>query len=191
MSENSIEMADTDIETVKNWPLPLCSKDVERFLGLARYHRAFVKDFAKIAVPLYRVIAKQKFSWGEEQQLAFDKLKTALLNPPILALPNDTDEFVLDIDASDVAFDGELIQVQDGQEKVVVYGSFALTPEQRRYCTTRKKLLAIVRFTRQFRHYLLGRPFVIRTDHSSLTWLLHFKEQHGADCQMDGGVIPV
>ena len=132
--------------------------DVERFLGLANYHRTFDKEFAGIAFPLYRVTGKQ-FKWDEEQQVAFDTFKAALTNPPVLALPNSVDEFVLDTDASDVAVAGELIQIHDGQEKVVAYGSFALPPEQRRYCTMRKELLAIVRFTRQYRHYLLGRPF--------------------------------
>ena len=54
-----------------------------------------------------------------------------------------------------------------------------LTPEQRRYCTTRKELLAIIRFTRLFKHYLLGRQFTVRNDHSSLAWLLGFKETQG------------
>ena len=88
-------------------------------------------------------------------------LKTALSNPPLFALPNNIDDLILDTDASGVALGEELIQVQEGQENVVAYIIFALTPEQRRYCTTRKELLAIVRFTQQFQHYLLGRPFVI------------------------------
>ena len=37
-------------------------------------------------------------------------------------------------------------------------------------------MLAVIRFTRQFRHYLLGRQFTVRTDHSCLTWRLDFKE---------------
>ena len=57
--------------------------------------------------------------------------------------------------------------------------SFVLTPEQRKYCVTRKELLAVVRFTRQYRHYLLGRKFLVRTDHNSLTWLLRFKYIEG------------
>ena len=68
---------------------------------------------------------------------------------------------MLDNDASDLAIGAVLLQIQDGQEKVVAYGSYALTKEQRRYCVTRKELLAVVRFTRQFRHYLLGRPFMV------------------------------
>lgn len=50
-----------------------------------------------------------------------------------------------------------------------------LSTEQCRYCTTHKELLAVIKFTRQFRHYLLGREFTIRTDHHSLVWLMNFK----------------
>ena len=68
-----------------------------------------------------------------------------------------------------------LSQVQNGQERVIAFESVALTPEQKRYCTTRKELLAVIKFTRQFRHYLLGRPFIVRSDHSSLQWIMNFK----------------
>ena len=73
----------------------------------------------------------------------------------------------------------ELLQVQEGVEQVIAYGSVTLSAEQRRYCTTQKELLAIVRFTHQYRHYLLGRPFKLRTDHNSLVWLLNFKDPQG------------
>ena len=72
-----------------------------------------------------------------------------------------------------------LSQVVNGKECVISYGSFSLTPAQRKYCTTRKELFAVVRFTLQFRHYLLGRQFVCRTDHNSLTWLINFKNIEG------------
>ena len=64
-------------------------------------------------------------------------------------------------------------------ESPVAFASKSLKPEQRRYCTTRKELLAVVTFTRQFRHYLLGRPFLIRTNRHSLIWLTHFKNPVG------------
>ena len=54
-----------------------------------------------------------------------------------------------------------------------------MTPVQRRDCTTRKELLAIVRFTHQYKHYLLGREFILRTDHGSLTWLFQLKNLLG------------
>jgi hypothetical protein len=101
-------------------------------------------------------------------------LNVALTSPPVLALPNQEDPFIVDSDASNSAIGAELLEVQDGEEKVIAYSSFSLTPEQKNYCTTRKELLCIVRFTRQFRHYILGKVFTVRTDHSSLTWLLRF-----------------
>jgi len=103
----------------------------------------------------------------------------ALCTTPVLAFPNATDTFILDTDVSNFAIGGELLQVQNGEERVIAYGSLSLSREQLQYCTTRKELLAVVRFTRQFRHYLLGREFLVRTDHSSLTWLLNFKEPQG------------
>ena len=132
-----------------------------------------------MAQPLYSLTGKNKFKWEDEEQAAFDELKDALTNPPVLGLPNSYDPLILDTDASDMAIGAELIQVQNGKERVIAYSSFALTPEQKRYCTTRKELLSIVRFTRHFRHYLLGTIFTVRTDHSSLTWLLKFKDPQG------------
>ena len=179
VSGGSLGMSQKDIQTVLGWPKPTSAKEVERFMGLANYHRVFVKNFSEISTPLYAVTSKLAFEWGETQNTAFETLKRALTTPPILALPNLTDDFILDTDASDHAIGAELLQIQDGKEKVIAYGSYGLTPEQRRYCTTRKELLAVVRFTRQFRHYLLGKPFVVRTDHSSLRWLTNFREPQG------------
>ena len=61
-------------------------------------------------------------------------------------------------------------------EKEISYGSYVLTPEQRKYCVPRREFLAVVR---QFRHYLLGREFYPRTDHNNLTWLFCFKYTEG------------
>ena len=98
---------------------------------------------------------------------------------PVLAYPNSQDTLILDTDASDKAIGAELLQVQDGVEKVICYGSLSLTLSQWNYCTTWKELLAIVWFTREYHHYLLRRSFIVRTDHRSLTWLMHFKQVEG------------
>jgi transposase InsO family protein len=181
VSENGVEMCDESVKTIMDWPAPTSVKEVERFCGLANYHRSFIKNFADIVASLYRLTGpKAVFEWGEVQQKAFDQLKQVLTSPPVLAFPNPNDPFVLDTDASDQAVGSSLSQIQGGQERVIAYGSYALTNEQRRYCTTRKELLAVIRFLRQFRHYLLGpKEFVVRTDHSSLTWLMNFRDPQG------------
>ena len=138
-----------------------------------------LKTFPNWLHPYIRLLLEFKFRWGEEQEKAFTTLKKALTNPPVLALPNQVDSMLIDTDASDLAVGAELIQTQNGEEKVIAYGSYYLTTEQCKYFATRKELLAVVRFMRKWRHYLLGRPFQVRTDHSSLTWLMHFHEPQG------------
>ena len=137
-------------------------------MGLANFHRAFIRDFSTVAEPLFRVLKGKEFVWESEQRDAFVKLKECLMKPDVLAIPTREGRFILDTDACDVAIGAELLQVQGGQERVIAYGSFALNQHQRRYCTTRKELLAVVRFTNHFRHYLLGQEFTLRTDRYSL-----------------------
>ena len=148
------------IEAVISWPVPTNKWDVESFLGFVNYHRHHIKDYAKLAAPLYHITGKKvEFDSWESQQAAFETLREALVCAPILAYPNATDDFILDTDASGTAIGAELIQVQGGEEHVISYGSFVLTPLQRKYCTTRLELLALVRFMREYRHYLLGQKF--------------------------------
>ena len=66
-----------------------------------------------------------------------------------------------------------LSQVIDGEEKVIAYGSRVLTKQERCCCVTRRELLAVVHFVKIYRHYLVGRKFVLRTDHASLRSFKH------------------
>ena len=119
------------------------------------------------------------FSWGTEQEKAFDALRQKLMEATVLAYPNSEDLFILDILPRIMLFGAELLQVQNGVERLIGFGSFVLDSAQRNYCTTRKELLAVVRFTRHFKHYLLGRRFTLRTGHNSLLWLMWFKKIEG------------
>ena len=168
------------IEKVLQWPSPTCIKELQSFLGFVNYHREHIRNFAERASPLACLTGpKCDFIWAEEQQQSFEDLKQAVASAPVLGYPTAGGEFILDTDASDIAIGAELCQVQEGAERVLAFASYSLTPAQRNYCTTRKELLAVVRFTRHFRHYLLGRRFLIRTDHSSLSWLMRFRHPIG------------
>ena len=180
VNKNGVRMTDEHVKALQEWPVPKSRKDVEKFLGFINYHRRFLMGLAGKTQVLYGLTGpRAKWHWTNDHEVAFDTLKRAMVEAPVLALPNATDAYILDADASDVAVGAELSQVQDGVERPVAYSSKVLSAEQRRYCTTRKELLAVVVFTRQFRHYLLGRAFVVRTDHASLVWLLNFKNAGG------------
>ena len=180
VSGDGIAVDPSKTEVVAEWPIPRSIRDVESFLGFVNYHRDHIDQFARVAKCLYELTGpRAKFVWQKEHQEAFEKLKEMLVCAPVLSMPRKEGIFILDCDASDYSIGAELSQVQDEEERTISYGSFALTPAQRRYCTTRKELLSVVRFTRQFRHYLLGRQFTVRTDHNSLTWLMRFKQVEG------------
>ena len=168
------------IKCVQNWPRPCGVGDVRSFLGFASYHRRFVKDFAQIARPLTVLTLKNKtFEWGPSQEHAFTVLKDRLCRTPVLDHPRTGVEFILDTDASGFAIGGVLSQKVDGVERVIAYASTALSASQINYCTTHRELLAVVRMIQRFRHYLWGRKFTIRSDHSSLRWLLNYKDADG------------
>ncbi|KAK3085654.1 hypothetical protein FSP39_006729 [Pinctada imbricata] len=88
-------------------------------------------------------------------------------------------DFILDCDACDVGKGGVLSKIQDGRERVLYYGSRTLNKSERNYCVTDKELLAVRYFVDYFRQYLLGRHFLVRTDHQALVWLFHLKDPKG------------
>ena len=133
-----------------------------------------------MAKPLYRLCEKQqKLVWSEDCDKAFELLKNKLVEAPVLAHPDFSQPFILDTDASDVAIGAVLSQKLDGREYVVAYASRTLTKSERKYCITKRELLALVHFVKYFRHYLYGKTFTVRTDHSSLKWLMRFKNPEG------------
>lgn len=168
------------VDAVMKWPQPRNRTEVQSFLGLCAYYRRFVKDFSSVAKPLHQLSEKnRKFLWDERCTAAFDQLKTLLTNAPILRQPRLELPFILDTDASYHAMGAVLSQKFDDKECVIEYYSKTFNRAEINYCVTRKELLAVVRAVKHFQPYLLGRPFLLRTDHASLRWLMNFKEPEG------------
>ena len=180
INEDGVNTDPKKIECIANWPIPSCVKEVRSFLGLCSYYRRFIAEYSHIAKPLTRLTEKNyKFNWTHECSEAFEKLKQQLTTAPVLAHPDFKKPFILDTDASDLAIGSVLSQKIDGKERVVAYASRTLSKAERKYCVTRKELLALVYFVKYFRHYLYGREFIVRTDHGSLRWLMNFKNPEG------------
>lgn len=91
-------------------------------MGLAGYYRKFIRHFGGIAAPLTKLLTKEHFQWSSGADDAFNKLKEALTNPPILCLPDFTQTFVIECDASGVGIGA--ILTQDGHP--IAYFSEAL-----------------------------------------------------------------
>jgi transposase InsO family protein len=147
------------------------------FIGLVGHYRKFIKDFAKIVLPL-RVISHKDnpWDWNEECQRNFQFLKSKMTDAggPILALPCFSGEFRFSVhtDASDAGIGAVLYQKDvDGNEKVIQFASRSLTKGELKWNTTEKEALAIIWACDHFRPYLIGTDFDVETDHQSLAWL--------------------
>ena len=180
VSEDGVSTDPDKIKAIQEWSVPKNVKEVKSFLGLCGYYRKYVECFADIARPLHKACKQgKKLNWTEECQQAFERLKEALISPPILTYPVNGKEFILDTDASNVAVGAVLSQEIDGQECVVAYMSKALNKHEESYCTTRKELLAVVTALKNFHHYLYGQKIHLRTDNSAVSWLRSLKNPSG------------
>ena len=142
-------------------------RDKKFFGAWACYYKQFVSAYSEHASPLNALTRKNtKFSWGAEQQSAFDYLKNALMSPPCLGTIRRSGRLIVDTDACDVAIGAVLHQEQDGEERVLGYYSKGLNNAQKNYCTTKKELLAIISTLDHWDTYLscVSEPlFYVRT----------------------------
>ena len=107
VSEEGIAPDAAQIQKVHDWQTPTDRAQLESLIGLANYYREFIKDFAKITAPLNKLKRRNsEFIWTEETEEAFNEVKRRLTTEPVLALPNEDGEFILDTDASAVAIAG-------------------------------------------------------------------------------------
>ena len=146
IGEDGVRMEKEKVQKVIEWLVPRSMKDVQKFLGLANYYRQFVKDFARIAKPLHEITRKEtKWSWGEKQQRAFEKLKERFMTEPVLVTPDLDKEMRVEADASDFAMRGMLsMKCKDKKWRPVAYISKLLNEAERNYKIYDKEMLAII-----------------------------------------------
>ena len=135
---------------------------------MADYYRRFVENFSKIAAPLTKLTQKNvKFVWSDACEKSFHELKKLLTSALVLALPNETNGFVVYCDASRIGLGCVLMQ----KNKVIAYASRQLKKHEQNYPTHDLELAAIVFALKIWRHYLYGQSCEIYTDHKSLKYI--------------------
>ena len=112
------------------------------------------------------------FCWVEPHQAAFEALKRALCEAPVLQVPNFDKAFVLATDASDVAVSAVLHQDVNGVLTPIAYHSLVLTAAERKYSTYEKECLAVLFGCEKCRPYLEHKEFLLHCDNLALCWLL-------------------
>ena len=182
------------IKCVENLKPPRTMKELRGILGLTGYFRKFVRNYAQIAKPLTELTKgnSHNVTWSQEAQTSLDRLKKALTSEPILSLPDfENGKFIVTTDASSKgigAILSQTITVENPNplqgtpkqiEKVICYSSKTLSKGESSYSATNLELLSIIYHLDKFRHYLIGRKFILRSDHKSLQYLRTFKNPTG------------
>ncbi|XP_056691738.1 uncharacterized protein, partial [Spinacia oleracea] len=167
VSKDGVSLDQSKIEAIKSWPNPKTISEVRSFHGLASFYRRFIRDFSTITSPITSCLKKGAFVWGEDAQKAFDVIKERLCAAPILALPDFSQPFEVECDASGAGIGAVLIQ----GKRPIAYFSEKLGGARLNYCTYDKEFYAIVRALDHWSHYLRSSHFVLHSDHESLKYI--------------------
>ena len=141
ISSNGVSVDPEKIQSMESWPTPTTITILHGFLGLAGYYRKFLQGYGVIATPLKSLLKKDEFKWTQEAMEAFQQLKRALVQAPVLALSNFTKKFIIEDNASGNGLGAILIQ---GNHPIAFY-SKALSIHASGRSTYEKELRAIVK----------------------------------------------
>lgn len=164
-----------NVQKLLDMTRPTDTSGIKSFLATANFYRRALKDAASVALPLTRLLKKEaKFVWSEEQEEAFTLLKKMLSEAPLMAYPDPAQKQILTTDGSCSGLGVILSQSPDGSikdETVIGYASRTLRGPEIRYSASHVEAFAVVWGVNYFRHYLEGRHWILRTDHSSLKFI--------------------
>jgi RNase H-like domain found in reverse transcriptase/Reverse transcriptase (RNA-dependent DNA polymerase)/Integrase zinc binding domain/Integrase core domain len=187
ISENGVKPAVDKLKAIENFRLPTCKSELRSFLGLVTYIGAAVENLSEKTAKLRDMIRKSAyFVWDPEKKKAFAALKEHIRKEVHeRGFFQEEAETHLYTDASPTALGAVLVQVQPNEstntsdKRVIMCVSKSLTETEKRYPQTHKEALAIVWSVEKLHFYLLGRQFIIYTDHEPLEFI--FKQKNASD----------
>ena len=171
ISGDGINLTDSQIQAMCNYPQISTTKNVHQYLGSIRFFAEFVPWLSEIAIPLFNLTGKDiKFEWNVQSRVRI--IQYHLSSKSTLYFFNPKLSTFCATDASDFAIGGWLGQIDaEGNERVVTYWSRRLIQAERNYPVHEREFLAMYEFIKKFRVYLHGIEFSARVDHRSMEHL--------------------
>lgn len=164
-------------KAVENYPRPHDGDSTKRFVAFANFYRRFIPRFAELAKPLNALCRKNAiFNWTPQCQEAFEKIKSIMISPQILAYPDFSKEFEIFVDASKIGCGAVLTQNHDGIIRPIYFASKSFTKGEQNKSTIEQELIAIHWAIKQFRPYIYQKEFTVRSDHKPLVYLFGLKD---------------
>ena len=157
---------------------PKTIKIIQIFLCMVNCMSIFLPSLQEKLIPIYVITRKGiPFYWGDKQQKAFDNMKHAVTNTPVLLIPNSTGQFVLVLDTSKVGCGAALYQKQRGKYHLVAYYSKRLPEAVANYSISELELTGVMANVAAFKHLLRNANFHVYCDHSALVHILKAKRE--------------
>ena len=161
---------------IAEMPTPKNPSDLRRFMGMINQFGKFSSNLAELTEPLRQLLSKKNsWSWGYPQDQAFAKVKLELMKPTVLALFDVNADLKVSADASCFGLGAVLLQSTNSCWQPVAFASRVMTDTERRYAQVEKEALALTWACEKFSTYILGKKFMIETDHKPLVPLLGTK----------------
>lgn len=175
ISREGVSTHPKKIEAVRDWPRPTTVTQLRSFLGMIGYYRRFVKNYGIICRPLHDMLKKEGFQWTDTQTTAFEQLKHSLITAPVMALPNFSEAFTLETDASGHGIGSVLMQ----KGRPIAFFSKSLGSRSAASSTYDKEAMAILESLKRWRHYFLGTDLIIKTYQKSFKYITEQKVSGG------------
>lgn len=170
IKNNSVRPVKDNITSIMNFPTPKTQKNIRQFLGKINFYHEYIPKSAIILEPLHNLLRKnEKFIWSERCENAFNKIKELLCSQPVLEIFDRELPIKLFTDASLEGIGAILKQTQpDGSDRPIAYFSKKLNEVQKRKKAIYLECLAIKEAVKYWKHWLIGRQFVVYSDHKPL-----------------------
>ncbi|GBG80834.1 hypothetical protein CBR_g31390 [Chara braunii] len=172
VSQKGLKPDDAKVASIRDWPRPQSVTEMRSFLGMTCYYRTFVKNYSIVAAPLTDLTRLDTpWEWTDECEAAFRHLKHVLTHYEVLKLPDPDKPFIVTTDASQYGIGAVLAQQEGPKLSPVEYMSKKMPSQKLAKSTYEKELYAVYKALTHWRHYLLGRFFILRTGHQTLRWM--------------------
>ena len=165
LTENGVKVDHTKTEAIMNMKKPHDKKSVQRLLGVVNYLTKFLSNLSDMCEPIRRLTHKDAvWCWEDEQDEAFENVKRAVCDAPVLRYFNSKLPTVLQCDSSETGLGATLMQ----EGHPIAYASRALTQTEQNYAQIEKELLAVVFGFEKFHQFTYGRKVLVESDHKPL-----------------------
>ena len=176
VNAHGIQPLPDKIEAIQQFPQPNTQRKLREFLGLINFYHRFIPHCADIVRPLHTLLAttktKQPLTWNDNTLKAFNDIKQAIANASLLSYPTTDAPTNIMTDASNTAVGAVLQQLIDNTWRPIAFFSKTLKPQETRYSTFDRELLAVYLAIKHFRYFIEGRQFYVSTDHKPLIFAL-------------------